>query len=324
MNTYKKIQIVIAALFVGLVSMAPLTLFSQIENGVTDKGESTMRSGGSYVNENGKFVCWPRVTSNGKLLTYGPMADTEGADNVSSTSATLHGNILHDGWCNGITGQGFQISLDADFTMIVTTVVTSPVHTFNPCNNYPTCTCNDNKYSETATGLTPGVTYYYRAYATNTCGTGYGDTLTFTTDGSYVVTVTGLSPVEFCPGGSQSATYTASVSPAMTSPTYQWYLNGTLVSGETSNTYTPTFSATGTDTVKCEITEGGITVDGSKSVTVSTYTIPALAIDAPDDPICAGSTGNLTATTGFSSYTWSSNVASSSTNTATYNAAGTD
>ena len=177
MSTYKKIQTVIAALFVGLISMAPLASFSQNEDGVTDHGESTTKVGGSYVNENGKFVCWPRVTSNGKLLTYGPLADTEGADNITSTTATLHGNILHDGWCNGITGQGFEISLDADFTNIVQTVVTSPVHTFIPCATYPTCTCTDNQYSEPVTGLTPGVTYYYRAYATNDCGTGYGDTL---------------------------------------------------------------------------------------------------------------------------------------------------
>lgn len=323
MNKFKNIHQVFAALFIGLLCLAPFAGFTQNVNGVTEQGESTTASSKSYVNENGKLVCWPRVTPNGQLLTYGPIADTEGADNITSTSATLHGNILHDGWCNGITGQGFQISLDADFTMIVTTVVTSPVHTFNPCNNYPICTCNNNQYTEPVTGLTPGVTYYYRAYATNDCGTGYGDTLTFTTENSFVVTVDGPTPVQFCPGGSQSATYTASVTPAMTSPTYQWHLDGVAVTGETNSTYTTTFSVTGTHTVKCEITASGLTVDGSKSVTVSTYTVPALAISAPDDPICVGGAGNLTATTGFSTYAWSSNVTSSSTNTATYNAAGT-
>lgn len=323
MNKFKNIHQVLAALFIGLLCLAPFAGFTQNVNGVTEQGESTTASSKSYVNENGKLVCWPRVTPNGQLLTYGPIADTEGADNITSTSATLHGNILHDGWCNGITGQGFQISLDADFTMIVTTVVTSPVHTFNPCNNYPICTCNNNQYTELVTGLTPGVTYYYRAYATNDCGTGYGDTLTFTTENSFVVTVDGPTPVQFCPGGSQSATYTASVTPAMTSPTYQWHLDGVAVTGETNSTYTTTFSVTGTHTVKCEITASGLTVEGSKSVTVSTYTVPALAISAPDDPICVGGAGNLTATTGFSTYAWSSNVTSSSTNTATYNAAGT-
>ena len=325
MRIFKKKQIVVAALFVGLLSMVPLTSFSQNENGVTGQGESTTVTGRSYVNENGKFVCWPRLTPNGKLLTYGPLVDTEDPTDVTSTSVTLHGNILHDGWCNGITGQGFEISLYADFSSIYRTVVKSPVPTFTPCNNYPTCTCTDNKYYEPVTGLTPGVTYYYRAYATNDCGTGYGDTLSFSTDGSFVVTVTGPATVQFCPGGSQSATYTASVSPAMSSPSYQWYLNGTAIPSATNDTYTMTYtdSHLGSQALKCEITESSTTVDGSKTTTVSNYTVPSLAISAPDDPICSGSVGNLSATTGFASYTWSSNVATSSTNTATYNTADT-
>ena len=319
MRTLNKIKIAIAALFVGLLGMAPLASFSQNENGVTDQGESTTKVNGSYVNENGKFVCWPRVTSYGKLLKYAPIATTDSANNITGTAATLYGNVLHDGWC-GLTVEGFEVSTDLTFTTIVATVtITSP--TFTPCD-YPDCTCDKNKYSKEVSGLTPGTHYYYRAYATNDCGTGYGDTLDFTTDGSYEVTVTGPSPVQFCPGGSQSGTYTASVNPAMTTPTYQWYLDGVAVSGETSNTYMPTFSVTGTHTVKCEITEGVTTVDGTKNVTVSTFTVPSLTISG-DASICAGATGNLTATTGFSSYAWSSNVYSSSANTATYTAAGT-
>ena len=323
MRKLNKIKIVIAALFVGLLGFSPLASFAQNVDGVTDQGESTKKTGGSYVNENGKFVCWPRVTSNGQLLTYGPLVDTEDPSDITSTTVTLHGNILHDGWCNGITGQGFQISLDADFTMIVTTVVTSPVHTFNPCNNYPICTCNNNQYTEPVTGLTPGVTYYYRAYATNDCGTGYGDTLSFTTENSLTVTVTGDATLQFCPGGSGSVTYTATLTPAMSSPSYQWYVDGTAVSGETNATFTATYNTTGTKSVKCVVSVSGLTPEGSMTTTVSNYTVPALAISAPDDPICVGGAGNLTATTGFSSYTWSSNVASYSTNTATYTAAGT-
>ncbi len=321
MRTYKKIQIAIAALFVGLLCSSPLASLAQNENGVTDQGESTTKLNGSYVNENGKFVCWPRVSPNGKLLTYGPVVTTDSVNSITPTTAVLYGNVVHDGWC-GVTEQGFEVSTDANFATIVATVVKNPQPSFTPCI-YPDCLCMGNKYQEEVSGLTAGTHYYYRAYATNDCGTGYGDTLTFTTENSFVVTVDGPTPVQFCPGGSQSATYTASVTPAMTSPTYQWHLDGVAVTGETNSTYTTTFSVTGTHTVKCEITASGLTVTGSKSVTVSTYTVPALAISAPDDPICVGGAGNLTATTGFSTYAWSSNVASSSTNTATYNAAGT-
>lgn len=323
MRTLNKIKIAIAALFVGLLGMAPLASFSQNENGVTDQGESTTKVGGSYVNENGKFVCWPRVTSYGKLLTYGPVVTTDSVNSITSTTATLYGNVVHDGWC-GVTEQGFEVSTDANFTTIVVKVVMNPQPSFTPCI-YPACLCAGNEYHKEVTGLTAGTHYYYRAYAKNPCDPdpSYGDTLQFDTPGAgYVVEVTGPSPVQFCPGGSQSATYTASVTPAMTTPTYQWYLDGALVAGETSSTYTTTFSVTGTYAVKCEITEGGSTVDGTKSVTVSNYTVPPLAISG-DASICAGATGDLTASTGFATYAWSSNVASYSTNKATYTAAGT-
>lgn len=324
MRTLNKIKIAIAALFVGLLCSSPLASLAQNENGVTDQGESTTKVNSSYVNENGKFVCWPRVSPNGKLLTYGPVVTTDSVNSITSTTAVLYGNVVHDGWC-GVTEQGFEVSSDANFTTIVATVVMNPQPSFTPCI-YPACLCAGNEYHKEVTGLTAGTHYYYRAYAENPCDPdpSYGDTLEFDTPGAgYVVEVTGPSPVQFCPGGSQSATYTASVTPAMTTPTYQWYLDGALVAGETSSTFTTTFSVTGTHAVKCEITEGGSTVDGTKSVTVSAYTVPALAIDAPDDPICAGATGNLTATAGFDIYGWSANVASSSTNTATYTAAGT-
>ena len=323
MNKFKNIHQVFAALFIGLLCLAPFAGSAQNVNGVTDQGESTTKVGGSYVNENGKLVCWPRVTSYGQLLTYGPIVTTDSVNSITSTTAVLYGNVVHDGWC-GVTEQGFEVSTDANFTTIVATVTINPQPTYTPCT-YPACSCAYNEYHKEVTGLTAGTHYYYRAYAENPCDPdpSYGDTLEFDTPGAgYVAEVTGPSPVQFCPGGSQSATYTASVSPAMTSPTYQWFLDGTAVTGETSSTYTTTFSVTGTHAVKCEITEGGSTVDGTKSVTVSNYTVPALAIDAPNDPICAGTTGNLSAT-GFSSYTWSSNVASSSSNTATYTAAGT-
>lgn len=165
MRTLNKIKIAIAALFVGLLGMAPLASFSQNENGVTDQGESTTKVNGSYVNENGKFVCWPRVSPNGKLLTYGPVVTTDSVNSITSTTATLYGNVVHDGWC-GVTEQGFEVSTDANFTTIVATVVMNPHPSFTPCI-YPDCLCAGNEYHKEVTGLTAGTHYYYRAYAEN-------------------------------------------------------------------------------------------------------------------------------------------------------------
>ena len=278
---------------------------------------------GSYVNENGKFVCWPRVSPNGKLLTYGPVVTTDSVNSITSTTAVLYGNVVHDGWC-GVTEQGFEVSTDANFTTIVATVTTNPQPAFTPCI-YPACLCTGNKYSEEVTGLTAGTHYYYRAYAENPCDPdpSYGDTLEFDTPGAgYVAEVIGPNAIQFCPGSTATAAYEAHMTPVMAAPTYQWYLDGVAISGATAGTYTMTYtdSHVGNRTLKCVITEGGTTIEASHTTTVSNYTVPSLAITG-DNSICAGGTGNLTATAGFSSYTWSANVASSSTNTATYTAA---
>lgn len=327
MRTLNKIKIAIAALFVGLLCSSPLASLAQNENGVTDQGESTTKVNGSYVNENGKFVCWPRVSPNGKLLTYGPVVTTDSVNSITSTAATLYGNVVHDGWC-GVIEQGFEVSTDANFTTIVARVVMNPQPSFTPCI-YPACLCAGNEYHKEVTGLTAGTRYYYRAYAENPCDPhpSYGDTLEFETPGAaFIVSVTPDDAVVFCPGatGSQNLTYTVSYSPStIPSPTFQWYFDGTEVSGVTGTTYTRTYTnSVGSHTVKCEVTSSGITRDGSVTTAVSNYTVPSLAISG-DASICAGATGNLTASTGFDTYAWSSNVASFSTNNATYTAAGT-
>lgn len=327
MRTLNKIKIAIAALFVGLLCSSPLASLAQNENGVTDQGESTTKVNSSYVNENGKFVCWPRVSPNGKLLTYGPVVTTDSVNSITSTAATLYGNVVHDGWC-GVTKQGFEVSTDANFTTIVARVVMNPQPSFTPCI-YPDCLCAGNEYHKEVTGLTAGTHYYYRAYAENPCdpAPSYGDTLQFDTPGAaFIVSVTPDDAVVFCPGatGSQNLTYTVSYSPStIPSPTFQWYFDGTAVSGETGPTYTRTYTnSVGSHTVKCEVTSSGVTRDGSVTTAVSNYTVPSLDISG-DASICAGATGNLTASTGFDTYAWSSNVASFSTNNATYTAAGT-
>lgn len=327
MRTYKKIQIAIAALFVGLLCSSPLASLAQNENGVTEQGESTTKVNGSYVNENGKFVCWPRVSPNGKLLTYGPVVTTDSVNSITPTTAVLYGNVVHDGWC-GVTEQGFEVSTDANFSAIVATVVKNPHPSFTPCV-YPACLCTGNKYQEGVSGLTAGTHYYYRAYAKNPCDSdpSYGDTLEFDTPGAaFTVSVTPDDAVMFCPGatGSQNLTYTVSYSPStIPSPTFQWYFDGTAVSGETGTSYTRTYTnSVGSHIVKCEVTSSGVTRDGFVTTAVSNYTVPSLAISG-DASICAGATGNLTASTDFNAYTWSSNVYSSTANEATYTSADT-
>jgi gliding motility-associated-like protein len=91
---------------------------------------------------------------------------TTTVSNVTTSSATLGGNVTANGGAN-VTERGVVYSI-----------------------TNPTPTIGDSKliigngngvYSQTVTGLRGGTTYYVRAYATNIIGTSYGVVTTFTT-----------------------------------------------------------------------------------------------------------------------------------------------
>ena len=91
---------------------------------------------------------------------------TEGNSNITSTSVTLSGQIEDIGHDLVIQhGHCWSIS-------------SSPV-----INDSKTSlgTIGEASFTSNALSLTPSTTYYYRAYATNSCNTVYGTTKTFTT-----------------------------------------------------------------------------------------------------------------------------------------------
>lgn len=97
-----------------------------------------------------------------------PGVSTAAATNVGSGSATLNGSLSNLGDTT-VTQHGFVWS-------------TSP----GPTTELATKTTLGTKhatgvFSSTITGLTPGTTYYVRAYATNAAGTSYGLQVTLTT-----------------------------------------------------------------------------------------------------------------------------------------------
>lgn len=100
------------------------------------------------------------------LLPAAPVITTTSANLVTSTTANIGGNITNSGTSN-VTSRGVCYS----------TTITTP-------------TINDSKtsdgigigtYISTLINLVPNKTYYVRAYATNSIGTSYGLTQTFTT-----------------------------------------------------------------------------------------------------------------------------------------------
>ncbi len=83
---------------------------------------------------------------------------------VTATTVTLNGNISNDGGST-ITARGFCWSTNAAPTI---------------SDNKSTEGSGAGSFSSTVTGLTPGQTYYFRSYATNSMGTSYGEAVNVT------------------------------------------------------------------------------------------------------------------------------------------------
>jgi hypothetical protein len=100
-----------------------------------------------------------------------PTVVTGGASNITSITARLAGDISSDGGAT-VTASGVVYSTTVNPVLLgfgVTDAPTSPVVT-------------TGAYQLNISGLTAGVKYYYRAYATNGVGTSYSTQDSFTTD----------------------------------------------------------------------------------------------------------------------------------------------
>lgn len=102
-----------------------------------------------------------------------PTVITVSVSNVTSTSAVVEGNLISFG-----DGEVY------DYGFFWSNYIDNPVDTdYNLWFGPATIT---GSFPYQITYLTPGMTYYIRAYAKNIYGTGYGKVLSFTTTGSIV------------------------------------------------------------------------------------------------------------------------------------------
>jgi hypothetical protein len=107
-----------------------------------------------------------------------PMVTTDPVTNITGTTATSGGNVTSDGGA-AVTARG-----------VCWSTATGPT-TAGPKTTDGTGT---GTFISNLTGLTDGLTYYVRAYATNTNGTSYGNEQTFTASSLGVPTVTTDAP----------------------------------------------------------------------------------------------------------------------------------
>jgi uncharacterized protein (TIGR02145 family) len=101
-----------------------------------------------------------------------PTVTTTSISSITSTTAISVGNVSADGG-SAVTSRGLVWSTSANPTISLTTKTSNGSGT--------------GSFISSITGLSPNTTYYIRAYATNSAGTGYGNEITFKTSTSLVL-----------------------------------------------------------------------------------------------------------------------------------------
>lgn len=140
-----------------------------------------------------------------------PVVTTAVVTSVTTTTATAGGQITSDG----------------------NATITSSGVVYSSTNNPPTVTdsktesgIKEGVFSSELAGLTSGTLYYVRGYAINEVGTGYGETVTFTTGNAAPtatnITITGT--VRVLETLTAAYTYTDNEDDAEAGTTVQWYV----------------------------------------------------------------------------------------------------
>ena len=149
----------------------------------------------------------------------------------------------------------------------------------------------------------------------------YNFTYTQTVDPALTVSITAsTSTIDY----GQSVTFTATASGGSGTYSYQWYLNGTAVSGATSSTWTTTTLPTGDPTIYVKVTDSNSFTVQSNTITETVYADPTVTASGSPNPSDAGQTVTFTATVTYSgtisSYAWyvAGALQSSTTSTMSY------
>jgi len=155
-----------------------------------------------------------------------PTLTTTAASSIAQTTSISGGNISSDGGAT-ITARGVCWSISANPTTALTTKTSDGAGT--------------GAFTSSLTGLTANTTYYFRAYATNSVGTAYGNQLSFTTtntvtdiEGNIYNTITigtqtwmkeNLKTTKYNDGTPIPLVTDNIAWAALTTPSYCWYNN---------------------------------------------------------------------------------------------------
>lgn len=254
-----------------------------------------------------------------------PTLTTTQVTSIGLTTAVSGGNITSDGNA-AVTAKG---------------VCWATTHNPTIQNAFTADGTGSGTFASNLTGLTPGTTYYIRAYATNSVGTAYGNELSFSTTQVVVptLTTTAISSVTLTgavSGGSVSADGGATVSArgvcwaTTANPTIA---NAKTVDGSGVGSFISTISNLTPGTtyhVRAYATNSAGTAYGNDlTFTATAVTVPTLTTTAVTSitMTTATSGGNITSDNGGAvtarGVCWSTTTAPTVANSKTTNATGT-
>ena len=203
------------------------------------------------INAEGTFYGDPQTSFTTKKIM--PTLTTLPASNITTTSASLGGNITYEGY-PAYTERGVCYALTEEPTI----------------NNDKKAMAGAGKtgsFSEVVTGLTEGKIYYVRAYATSPLDTEYGAQQNFTTSSLPVVSV-----------GEQVGALTAGVAGTVSFPVMTSNIaNGTYYPATVANLPTGVTVQGGQVTINNNV--GTLTLSGTTGTTAGTYSNLTLTID---------------------------------------------
>ncbi|MFH2050776.1 MAG: hypothetical protein ABIJ12_15180 [bacterium] len=114
------------------------------------------------------------------LALFSSCSDTKGTDPVQSTVPTLS-TLIVSAVTETTAECGGTITSDGGAAVTARGVCWSTDVTPTTADNITTYVIGTGSFTSSLTGLTAGTSYYVRAYATNSAGTGYGSTQSFNT-----------------------------------------------------------------------------------------------------------------------------------------------